>query len=321
MSDINNINNCFQTDKDLLVKFDQSKNLGRTITVPKGISIIGEKAFQNCLNVENIILPDTVKIIKKNAFQSCVNLKSVAMPYGISEIMDNAFTGCSNLASLELPGSLNKIGKVVFSGCKRLKPIDFSNKNIEYKFFKGFEIQNDCLTFFDQTINTEQNLYLPNGIKTIGERALSKCTNLIVVTIPRSVEAIENGAFAECSNLCIVDFAMEILNIGRGIFARCTELMPIKMANRLTSYYFINGLEIHDRCLTFFDESINKSQNLIIPNGVTSIGEYAFQGCTKVKSITYPKNFKMIEEGAFANSSLQGSLVPSDIMIVAKKLS
>ena len=314
-------NNCFQISNGTLVKFDQSKNLGRTITVPKDVSIIGEKAFQNCLNVENIVLPDTVKIISNNAFQSCVNLRSVAMPFGITEIYDNAFTGCSSLTSIELPESLIKIGKSIFSGCKKLKPIDFSNKNIEYKFYKGFEIQNNNLTYFDQTINTDQNLYIPNGIKTIGERAFSKCTNLIVVTIPRSVEAIENCAFADCTNLCVVDFPMDLLNIGRGIFAKCTQLMPIKMANRLTSYYFANGLEIHDRCLTFFDESINKSQNLILPNGVTSIGEYAFQGCTKVKSITYPKNFKMIEEGAFANSSLQGSLVPSDIMIVAKKIS
>lgn len=314
----NNATTCFQVQNNKLIKFDQTKNLGRSISIPKGISVIGAKSFQSCLNIETLIIPDSVKIIEEGAFQSCVNLKSVMLPYGLEQIEDNTFSGCQSISSIELPKSLKTIGKGIFSGCKRIKPIEFSNNLISYSFRDGFEVQNDCLTFFDQLVNPEQNLRVPYGITIIGEKAFYKCNNLIVVTLPTSVKEIKNSAFADCTSLCILDFPLDINNFGRCIFSNCKQLMPIKVPNRLTSYYFVNGMEIHDRCLTFFDQNINKDQHVIIPHGVTSIGQNAFFGCTNVKSITFPKNFRMIEEGAFAGAGLTEMTIPEGVVSIEK---
>ena len=312
------INSCLKIQDGHLLKFDESKTIKKTIVIPEGITVICKDSFKNCVNIESVILPKTLKTIEENAFQSCANLKSVLIPFGITSIQDGAFSSCQSLTTIELPISIINVGKKLFSGCKKLKKIEFSNSNLSYSFNNGFETVNDCLTFFDHTINTEQNLTIPYGVTTIGEKAFYKCNTIIVVTIPTSVKGIENGAFASCSSLCIVDYPMNILNFGRGIFANCTELMPIKIVNRLTNYYFVNGLEIHDRCLTFFDQTINKGKNINIPHGVTSIGEYAFQNCTNIRTVTFPKNLRMIEEGAFAGSGITDITIPEEITSIEK---
>ena len=218
-----------------LVKFDSSKNKNQIIKLPESITAIGDNAFENCSGIEEISLPNTVKEIGNFAFKGCSDLKIVAIPEGIL-----------------------RIGRGIFSNCSKIGSFTYSNKFISYSFMNGFEIQNNSVTFFDTSVNNEVNLYIPEGIFSIGELAFENCNKIIVITLPQSITTLENQAFANCTSLCIIDIPVSVTNFGRGVFSGCTSLMPVKISNRLTSYYFVNGLEIHDRCLTYFDNKINK---------------------------------------------------------------
>ena len=69
----------------------------RAVRVEEGIDEIGENAFRDFLNLEEVYLPRSLKRISACAFSGCASLKRVHMEYGLLEIGDEAFSGCSSL--------------------------------------------------------------------------------------------------------------------------------------------------------------------------------------------------------------------------------
>ena len=89
------------------------------ISVKKGITAIGEKAFDNCYKVEEVSLPLGIKTIGKRAFCAC-SMKSVTIPNSVSCISDYAFEACTKLEDLQLNDLLDTIGHGAFSSCYNL---------------------------------------------------------------------------------------------------------------------------------------------------------------------------------------------------------
>ena len=83
-----------------LVRYPQGRT-ERKYTIPNGILIIGQAAFGNCCDLEEIILPESVKILKSDAFHSCSKLKSIKLPNQISSIAPSAFFYCWDLKGIE----------------------------------------------------------------------------------------------------------------------------------------------------------------------------------------------------------------------------
>lgn len=90
--------------------------MGRKYTIPNGILIIGEAAFGNCCDLEEIILPESIRILENKAFQDCSKLKSIKLPNQISSIASSAFNGCWDLKGIECDSPLFKsIDGVLFT--------------------------------------------------------------------------------------------------------------------------------------------------------------------------------------------------------------
>ena len=101
--------------------------------IPEGIEIIGESAFEGCLNLDKIEIPKTVKIIEDFAFKKCINLNSIIIPDGITNIGTSAFEGCQSLISITIPNSVNKIGWHALWNCSSLQFI-YIPKGTKEKF-------------------------------------------------------------------------------------------------------------------------------------------------------------------------------------------
>lgn len=84
------------------------------ITVPEGVSEIGEGAFEGC-NALVITLNDDLLKIGKRAFANSKSLFNINFPESLMVIGDEAFMGCSELDA-ELPESVRKVGENVFEG-------------------------------------------------------------------------------------------------------------------------------------------------------------------------------------------------------------
>ena len=129
------------------------------------------------------------------------------------------------------------------------------------------------------------------------------CTSLTSITIPNSVTSISDDAFHECTSLNAVYIS--------DIAAWCDisfddhNSNPLYHAHRL----FLNGEEIKDLVIPNGVTSIGGSAfydctsltSVTIPNSVTSIGDYAFSRCTSLTSVTIPNSVTWIGEYAFQN--------------------
>lgn len=94
-----------------------------TITIPEGVTTIGQYAFCNCTKLQSVRFPTTLKQIQTAAFHTCNSIISISLPSGITTLGMACFQRCTSLENINLPNSLTTIGPTVFYECRNLKKI------------------------------------------------------------------------------------------------------------------------------------------------------------------------------------------------------
>lgn len=96
------------------------------ITLPKGVTDIGEEAFAGCRGLTEVVVPPGVTNLAFGAFRDCSSLTKVTLPRKLVRLGGFAFQGCTALKSLMIPSGVNRIGWAAFFGCSNLKTITFN---------------------------------------------------------------------------------------------------------------------------------------------------------------------------------------------------
>ena len=94
-----------------------------TMMIPKSVRVVGNSAFNQCVDKTSITIPEGVTQIEDYAFNDCQGLRSVIIPDGVTTIGDAAFRGCRNLTSVNIPNSVAHIGESAFDCCVSLSSI------------------------------------------------------------------------------------------------------------------------------------------------------------------------------------------------------
>ena len=203
-------NNC----NALINTTDNSLVLGCANTIiPNSITDINDCAFSECSLLINIAIPEGVSSIGYDAFESCISLESVSFPSTLTIIQGGAFHYCINLKSISIGDNVSYIDfeEGAFSYCISLEKITVSSGNNSY------DSRDECNAIIDSKKNCLEigckNTVIPKGIKTIGCRAFSGCSDLNVLIIPDGVQKIEEGAFAECINLYKIFVPSSVIEI------------------------------------------------------------------------------------------------------------
>ena len=218
------------------------------ITIPEGVTSIGDFAFRWDSGLTSITIPDSVKSMGLSAFAGCRGLKT-AGPIGggydcefgwKTSIPDKAFNGCSGLNTITIPDSVTSIGKDAFDDCTGLTSIT-----------------------------------LPDGVTSIGIYAFAGCTGLTSIVIPDSVTNIGYSAFQGCTGLTSITLPESLTTINNQTFYECTSLTSIVIPDSVTSI---------DAYAFAYCSSLTR---ITIPSSVTSIGPKVFYNTAQLKDIFY----------------------------------
>ena len=78
-----------------------------SVTIPDGITELGEYVFSTCDNLTTVKLPSTITVIPKSAFAYCPKLTTVTIPENVTTIDDKAFYSCEGLTSIKIPSKVS----------------------------------------------------------------------------------------------------------------------------------------------------------------------------------------------------------------------
>ena len=250
---------------------------------------------------------------------------SVIIEDGVTGIGDSAFSECAGLTDISIPDSVTRIGAQAFFACAGLTEIS-----------------------------------IPEGVTSIEQSTFFGCGNLASVTIPESVTAIEDFAFLACDALTEINYSGTLAQWEAIAIGEENECLTIDKVNTPVPYrgecgdhltwaldrdgvltisgtgdmwdYFRNGDEtdappeawcqhavaviIEDGVTSIGDYAFGRCASLTsvgIPEGVTGIGTYAFTGCAQLTEIEIPENVTCIETGTFCASGLVSVTLPDSL--------
>ncbi|MBE6668412.1 MAG: hypothetical protein E7607_08920 [Ruminococcaceae bacterium] len=270
-----------------------SFNHAKRIELPNSIKIIGENAFENCYYLTGIVIPDSVESIGANAFKDCIAFTEITVPESVSYMGEGVFEYCNSLVKANIPSKITAIAKETFNCCNNLTEVSLHN---------GITAIGDDAFAYCYAL---KNVNIPDSVTEIGAGAFSGCKALEKIVISESVKRIGNGAFGGCTAITEIYIPDTIEEIGQEIFSSeniVTATVPADFLKNIpkSKLQFLTvkgGGAIPDGVFKDYSESLT---TLIIEDGVTGIGDYAFHGERNLVSIVMSDDVEYIGEGAFS---------------------
>ena len=318
-----------------------------SVTIPDSVTSIGDSAFRYCSGLTSIIIPDSVTSIGDYAFRECTGLTSITIGNNVTSISGYAFRGCTSLSEVnwnatecKYAGNVSSSNEyTIFSGCTNLTTINIGEIVTTIPSYAFY----DCSGLTSITI--------PNSVTSIGEYAFWKCTGLTSIyytgdiagwcgisglgdltsssrtlyidgkkvegelIIPDTVTSIGNCAFRGCTGLTSVTIPDSVTSIGSSAFSDCSGLTSIYYTGDIAGWCGISGLgDLMSSSTTLYIGGNKVEGDLVIPDGVTSIGDYVFYGCSGLTSVVIPDSVTSIGYYAFYScSGLTSVTIPDSV--------
>ena len=292
------------------------------VMIPATVKGVGTRAFYSCRSLASVVIPESVSFIGDDALSNCADLvrvtiknpnveiggrlfnyfheleylcapirvfESISMKY-LKEIVitsgnaiaSNLFYNSPDLTCVTMSNTITSIGKEAFWGCTELKTVNYLGTIGEWC---GITFDNNTSNPLSYGANLYINgtlvkdLIIQEGVTEIKAYAFSGCSTLTSITIPSSIINIGDYAFYECDSLKKVNYLGAIED-----WCRINH-------DGYHSNPLINGAELYILGVLVTD--------LIIPESVTEINHYAFNGCSSITSITIHDAITSIGNAAF----------------------
>ena len=255
--------------------------------IPEGVTSFAADAFWGCKNLTNVTIPSSIKTIPDSAFSMCSGLKSITIPESVTSIGCGAFENCESLTNIIIPKSITIIAVGTFENCYNLVSIT-----------------------------------IPENITSIEKAAFYRCSNLMEISFEGSAPNIGNDAFYGvvatayypakelswtedvCQNYGGTITWVAVANVvdsgtcGDNLTWTLNDEETLTISGSGTMYNYGNVSN-----LAPWTDYKTEIQEIIIEEGVTSIGSEAFYSFTSLARIYFPSSLATIHNGAFYHSS------------------
>lgn len=296
-----------------------------SISFPQSIKTISDCAFQHCksLLTVNFEGSDTeegssLEKIGQRAFANCTSLTSFAFPYcGVDEAgvynkitlgtttSVHLFEGNSNLSQVYLSEAITSISNL-FVKCSSITTIVVAEHSENFRVSETEPIiLNVDGTAIQFLFGRRKGVFeIPEGVTEIGNYAFAGQTDITKIIIPKTMKTINDYAFYNCFNLVEVEFANGCVldTLGKSVFNSCKSLKNIILPNGITTipeYAFA---------------ACESLESITLPSNLEAINQYAFVWTTSLKSITFPKTLQKIMNYAFRSSGLESVTIPEGVI-------
>ena len=224
------------------------------IRFPDGLTRLGAGAFCACSGLTRLDLPETLTEIDSFAFSNCTGLTEVRFPAGLTCIKNDAFSGCHSLTGLDLPETLSEIGDYAFSDCSGLTEVK-----------------------------------LPTALTVLGSEVFSDCIGLKEISLPAGLTAIDESCIGSLQHLEAFHVAEGNPNYSSdadGVLFNGDKTELICYPKGRAGGYKIPASVTECGAYAFtFSKNLTE---LTLCEGLSSIGEGGFGGCSNLQKLTFP---------------------------------
>ena len=268
------------------------------ITIPSSVSSIGDYTFAYCVLLETVNLPETVEKIGLYTFAGCEYLEYINLEH-IKEFSDYSFTSCAFLENVDL-SSAEIIGEAAFADTYVSGSLVMNNLKVVKDFaFQGARIGS----------------IMANSLEEIGYAAFQNNKFLTSFTFSENLTKVDSLAFNGCEKLEsfytadgkksgeINDYAKLVDGVlYTYLYNGKLELASVPQNMDIVNLYVIDGTARID----YYAGNQNAHiQRIVLPDGLESIGNYAFYGYN---------NLKVVEFNSYVAPSLECSYIPDAVL-------
>ncbi len=274
----------FEIKDSILIKYNGSED---EVAIPTGVTAIGKEAFWYCENLKKIHIPDSVTYIGDSAFSWCNSLTNITISNGVTSIGKEAFLGCTSLTSIVIPGIVDSIGEWAFGYCEKLKTIYCE----ELEKPRGWNINwlgdSHPNLIWGHDIAEEKRKLEVSAMGALGSKTKRSAPKETDITAKKATVKKKRAIIAAISALLIITFSAWYI------------------------FFDIGNFVIENGAVKDYKGS---RENIVIPYGVTGIGNYAFAGCSGIVNVYIPNGVTSIGAGAFNNCvRLENVTIPSSV--------
>lgn len=319
-----------------------------SVVIENGVTNISDHAFDDYLWLDSITMADSVVRIGDDAFRSCRDLKSVTFSKNLISIGESAFDFCTSLIDVTIPGSVTSVGNYAFCECFSL--LSLTIPDTVTSIGKGLLQNCSEVSVFGKKGSYAESYANDNHIPFIEDAfsgATGECTwkvtgagGLVIsgygnmedylvggqpwrnkkitsVNIKNGVTGIGDYAFYLLPDLKSMMIPESVTHVGKLLCSNCEQLTCIRIAPDNPTF------DSRDNCSAIIETKSGRlvagCSNTVIPNGVTSISDYAFYGCEKLSDVLIPDTVTSIGNYAFYGCGyLRSVIIPFSVTSVGR---
>ncbi len=281
---------------------------------------------------ENVVVPGEISIIDKEAFSFNLEAKSITLSKGVTEIKERAFGHIPNVSKIFISDSVTKIDPGAFrimydncrceyGGCIGIEEIIVDENNPNYKSIDGSLYTKDGKKLVQYTTGKRQDTFImPEGVvETASMGTFAGCAELKKIVLPSTFGDDEfilglpylNAGESKFIEIEISENNPNYMAVDSNVYSKDGRVFVMYNPTKNEDSFIIpkSVTKIDNCCFMGCD-----LENIVIPNGVTEIGEMAFEECYEITSIALPSSVEKIGASAFfACENLENVALPSGL--------